>query len=193
MSARTGPAAGQSANGDGIFVGRPADRIELAVFDVLGHGGPAGELSSRIRSVFEAFSGRPLPSILSACQRDLEGTRGAAIAAISLDLRSGAGSHMGIGNVEVRWFDSRQTLSLVPVPGILGKPHQRIRETSFRLESEGTFLITTDGISMRGYHPESPGMSPRHPQTLAETIFQTLARDHDDRTVMAARMRLLRE
>jgi anti-sigma regulatory factor (Ser/Thr protein kinase) len=189
VSVLTAPAEGQRWNGDGFFVECGATRIVLAAFDALGHGRGAFETSDRARKACLARRGWGIGPLVQKLQDTLENSRGMALAAASVDLATGAGEYTGIGNVEARWLRSDQALSLVPSPGILGKPGQRIRVVPFRLESPGLLLLATDGISLRNLEQDVAAADPARPMALATDLMERRGRPLDDRTVVAARLR----
>jgi anti-sigma regulatory factor (Ser/Thr protein kinase) len=181
----TAPAIGQTQNGDGFFIDRPRHRILLAVFDVLGHGPGAHSVAKDLLKVFQTCPGWDLGPLLRRTQKAISGSRGAAIAAVSINLHTGIGEYIGVGNVEARWLKSKQKISLVPVPGILGRSGQKIRVESFEVESSGLLLLASDGISLRHLATDIEDIAPADPMVLTELLMRNRSRPLDDRTVMA--------
>ncbi|MCU0724042.1 MAG: serine/threonine-protein phosphatase [Planctomycetes bacterium] len=188
VSALSLPASGQSVNGDGFFADRSECRLLLGVFDGLGHGPGAHEVSQRLQKTFAAGRGWDLETLLPRCQKAIEGTRGAAFAAVRIDLATGAGTFAGIGNVETRWMGSASKVSFVPHAGILGRAGQAVRVDPFRLKPPGTLLMVSDGISLRALeeHFERAGASGA--TALASRLVHEAGRAHDDRTAVVARL-----
>jgi hypothetical protein len=112
-----------------------------------------------------------------------------AVAAVSLDLSTGAGEYVGVGNVETRWLNSRQKLALLPVPGIVGRHGQKIRKHLFNLEAPGTLLLASDGISLRNLEADLRASPGPDPVSLARKLFLEQNRKQDDHTVLVARFR----
>lgn len=187
VSAFTHPSDGEVENGDGFSVERTPGKILITVFDGLGHGPQASKVSTILNQVFVCSPGWDLEALVRRAQSKLAGTRGSAIAAVSIDLYTGRGEYMGVGNVETRWLSSSQRISLVPVPGILGRPRQRLKKEPFQLEEPGVFLLSSDGISLRHLDADMQEVDKHDPFAIANYLLRERYRPHDDRTVLAAR------
>jgi anti-sigma regulatory factor (Ser/Thr protein kinase) len=189
VSAVTFPAEGQIVNGDGFFVDRTGRRVLIAVFDGLGHGPGAYEVAALLRKTFAGCPGWDIETLLHRSQKALEGTRGAAVAAWRLDLGDGTGIYAGIGNVETRWMGAGPKVSFVPVPGILGRPGQRIRTGPFRIEPPGTLVMVSDGVPQRALVPRPEDPEEADIARRAWRLVHEAGRSYDDKTAVVVRIR----
>ena len=140
---RSRPYPGESANGDGVFVG---DGF-VAVIDALGHGTQAEIARLAAERALAETSGASVELLFAAAHRALRGMRGIAMTIIRHD---GAGDleAAGVGNVAVRAITDA-TLPFVPTPGIVGAQFRGLRISRGRATVGARIALHTDGISSR--------------------------------------------
>ena len=186
------PARGEVVAGDvGIYL--EAGGYALAgVADVLGHGPRANQVAQRVHRFLHARFDADLLVTLRGLDEHLRGTIGAAVALCGIDLATGAGSHIALGNVTTRWLPGgREFVSRDGCVGAPGTP-SRLREgvtTSFQLQDDDLLMMFSDGIRSGVRRATEPGIASSDAGVVAETVVSNYARGHDDAICLAMRYR----
>lgn len=151
----------------------------MAVVDGLGHGNEAAIAAhAATRTVLE-HRDLPLEQILRHCDRQLQPTRGAAMAVLRL-AEDGSGEFCGIGNIEVQSLAGRP-VGLFCLPGIVGHSLRALRTMPFTLQGGDILCLHSDGVSSRG---NLRGCLPGAPRVVARCIVDAWGRLHDDATAV---------
>jgi anti-sigma regulatory factor (Ser/Thr protein kinase) len=180
---------GEHVSGDDAVVIRRASGVLVAVADGLGHGAAAHLASRRAMDRVAANADRPLDEVLAVVDRDLHGTRGAAMTLARVDVEREEVHVAGIGNIDTRLEDHRGNRHRhIPRSGTLGvrrvSSSTPIRTYPF---PEGAVLVLcSDGIRSRD-RDSTPGLS-RHPAVwTAHHLLQEHVRASDDALVLVLR------
>jgi len=179
--------AGEEVNGDGYFVGRHGGRLLLAVVDGLGHGRGARDATAAALGTFEDWAGEPPDELLAAAHDALRATRGAVAAAVVIDREGERFQYAGVGNVDVRVFNSPEPVRPVPVNGTLGSRLSSLRVWPYRWSEGTTVVITSDGVSATWDINSYPGLLSKSPQLFAGVLLRDYGRDSDDATALVVR------
>ena len=179
---------GELISGDHALWIWSEEALVVGVVDGLGHGPEAREAADR---AIELMRERPLLAperILEHCDAGLKGTRGAAMGIVRLERRSGALSHVCVGNIATRVCRPGQVDALGCSPGVLGIPRQQAR--TLRSESwlrPGELLVMhTDGLSSRTTIDDAVLLR-HHPLVVAHELVRRFGKNHDDALVLVAR------
>ena len=140
------PSPGESISGDDALYARHGDALLLAVADGLGHGPHAREASARAMDTFLALGAAAATDILAACDRALDGTRGAVMAVAVWDEARGELSHAAAGNV-IACLQRRDDPKKLSGPAIVLGARRSAR---LRPQSETLALAPREGYSVRG-------------------------------------------
>ena len=132
----------------------------------------------------------PVGELLSGCDSDLLGTRGAVMAALRIEEPKGQAEVAGAGNVTTRAVRFRQTRVYEGSAFVLGARGQTRKK--FALETVGVgrdevILVTSDGISSRMAIDGNGGLLHEAPIVIAQRVLQEFGQAHDDATVLVAR------
>jgi hypothetical protein len=171
------PLPGQQELGDAHWIRAAPGRLDLAVVDGLGHGHEASLAAQAALKALDAGPGLPLPEALQACHGALRGTRGAALALASLDLRQGLLSWLGVGNVEGLLLSEGRRSRLLCKSGIVGFNLPSPHLSSLPLKAGDTLLFCSDGIDSGFADKIDPRLGPLD---LAGQLLRDCAKDSDD-------------
>ncbi|WP_042433491.1 ATP-binding SpoIIE family protein phosphatase [Streptacidiphilus anmyonensis] len=149
------------------------DRFVVLLADGLGHG-PAAAAAAH--SAVTSLRNRPEHDpvgILDRLHAELRGTRGAAVAVASIDLRTETLLFAGIGNIGARTGHTDSWEHLLSHPGIAGA-HRPARVPLRRAPwRPGSVLVMhTDGLPSRWEPPHDPVQHHYDPAVLASVILR---------------------
>ena len=181
------PRPGETANGDAYFVRRRSGSTLLAVVDGLGHGHGAQEAADAALEVLSEWQGGGLEDVFQQAHERLRATRGAVMGACVVDTRHGAFYYAGVGNVEVRVFNSPEPIRPISANGTLGARLGRLRVWQFPWAEGATVVLASDGLSASWDVNDYPGLLQKSPQLMAGVLMRDYSRDSDDATVLVAR------
>ena len=181
------PRPGEVDNGDAYFVRRRAGQTLLAVIDGLGHGHGAQEAARAALEVLSDWEGGGLEEIFQKTHDRLRSTRGAVMGACVVDTRRGAFYYAGVGNVEVRVFNSPEPIRPISANGTLGARMGRLRVWQSPWAEGATIVLASDGLSTSWDIGDYPGLLQKSPQLMAAALMRDYSRGSDDATVLVAR------
>lgn len=179
---------GEIENGDAWRVTATGDQLALLVVDGLGHGPLAAAAAERAA---ESFLRQPFVDpveALSSIHRSLAGSRGAAASCVLIDLRSRTAAVAGVGNISVTCHADGARKAMGSQNGTLGVVAARLRALQYELPPDTLLVLNSDGLQTRWSLEEYPGLSARHPATIAAMLYAQHARQRDDVTVLAVRV-----
>jgi anti-sigma regulatory factor (Ser/Thr protein kinase) len=179
--------AGEDVNGDAFFVREHGAQTLVAAIDGLGHGRGAREASMVATDSLSDWAGEPLDEVILNVHDALRATRGAVIGAVVIDEEEGRMTYAGVGNVEVRVFNSPEPVRPIPVNGTLGARLSNLRVWPHRWAEGTTIVLATDGISATWDMNSYPGLLARSPQIAAGVLLRDYGRESDDATAVVVR------
>lgn len=182
------PYPGEEVCGDAWTFHIGAERTRFIVADGLGHGVFAAEASrSAIQSIGDARYPQPADVIEDAHLR-LKATRGAAVAVVDVNFRTGIANFAGVGNVAGAIITDRGVKrQMVSMNGTLGHQMGRSRQFEYPFEADSLLILHSDGLSANWSLDKYPGLHLRHPSVIAGVLFRDFRRVRDDATVVVAR------
>lgn len=178
------PHPDEHKSGDDAGVVRVGSGAVAVVADGLGHG-PLARIAARaaVRTVLSDPKADPV-TLLERCDRELRGTRGAAVGIARVD-RDEITVAIG-GNIRGLLVGPDQSDRLLSVPRILGSRVVGRRFREMRRPFVGaTLLLASDGVSERGLPRSHPAQG--WPLSLAAHLMHRHGRANDDVTVLALR------
>ena len=181
------PRPGDEANGDAYLLREHDGETLLAVVDGLGHGRGAREAAAAALDALAHWEGEPLGEIVEGVHDALRATRGAVMGAVVVNPAREAFSYCGVGNVEVRVFNSPAPARPIPSNGTLGARLAQVRVWPHRWAAGTTVVMATDGLSATWDLAAYPGLLARSPQLLAGVLLRDYVRNSDDATVLVYR------
>ena len=183
-------APGEVMCGDGFDARVERDRARFVVVDGLGHGPLAANAAAHaLRACGTLVTASP-SSLLEAMHRATSGTRGAAGAACSVDLATGAVSYAGVGNIAgCISATGTPNRGLMSHNGTLGAQMAKVQTFDYVLPMGAVLIMYSDGLRSRWTLDDYPGLRLRHPSIIAALLGRDLTRGNDDATVLVARRR----
>lgn len=177
------PKHGQSVSGDIYFVQPlPANALLLSIVDGLGGGEEAAKAARGAVASICAHPERPLQELIQRAHTAIQGTRGAVIGLLRVDLAAHLLSYVGVGNIG---FHAYSVSAIKPISknGILGYRMPSLLELTYTFDPGDTFVLYSDGISARFSLDRT--ISPHlPPQALAEAMLEHYGKTIDDATAL---------
>lgn len=181
------PHPDEHISGDDAAIVRLDHRIVLILADGLGHGPEARQASEIACRCCIRHAALPPAEALRECDRSLRGSRGSAVAMVSLDLRTDQVSTSITGNVRVGLYGPQSSQRFPYTPSVLGRGLLRSPRVTTVPRQGRTLLLFTDGLSDRADPTlDRAGLS-GWPLPLAWRLLERNANNRDDATVLALR------
>jgi phosphoserine phosphatase RsbX len=177
------PKHGQSISGD-TFIVQPLsnDALLVGVIDGLGGGQEAARAAQGAAAAIRANPERPLPDLVNRAHAAIQGTRGAVIGLLRMDLAHGGLTFIGVGNIGIHAL-SQRAIKPISKNGILGYRMPSLLELSYMFDPGDCFVLFSDGISSRFTLDRTLAAS-APPQEFADTVLQQYGKTIDDATVV---------
>ena len=179
--------AGQ-ASGDGYLICHNNRVVMFGVSDGSGSGASAEEATNTCLNGLGKKETFNLEAEFLSCHNLLKGSRGAALALVSIDLFKGTLQWAAIGDIDgilIRSERGTANETLIQRGGILGLFQPIIHEQTHNFEEKDLIIFTSDGVK-RGYRNEiRAGTSPK---SAASLTMRKFARESDDSIVLAISM-----
>jgi anti-sigma regulatory factor (Ser/Thr protein kinase) len=187
LGAWSRPRPGDDANGDAYLVRAHDGETLIAVVDGLGHGRGAREAARAALDALSQWEGEPLGEVVEGVHDALRSTRGAVMGTVVINPARESFHYCGVGNVEVRVFNSPEPARPIPTNGTLGARLSQVRVWPHRWADGTTIVMATDGLSATWDLAAYPGLLTRGPQLLAGVLLRDYGRNSDDATVLVYR------
>jgi anti-sigma regulatory factor (Ser/Thr protein kinase) len=182
------PAPGETECGDIWRVAVDQARASFMVADGLGHGPSAAQASRAVAAGFDRDPAATPARFLEEAHGGIGGTRGAAVAALQLDMASGAVRFAGVGNIAGTIITEGTGKGLFSHNGTLGAQVRKLQEFDYEWPPGSLLVMHSDGIQSRWSLSDYPGLSQRDPAIIAALLARDFRRGHDDVTVLVARL-----
>lgn len=180
--------AGEDVCGDDWRWQASDSRLSILVADGLGHGLPAHQASALAVRLFEGIAAESPQRIITEIHTGLRPTRGAAVAALVVDLGSGVLRYCGLGNISAVILHPAGTRqSLVSQNGTAGHGAPRVREYSYPVPPQAHIVMASDGLGTHWDLGAYPGIGTRDPSVIAGVLYRDFSRRRDDVTVVVGR------
>jgi len=186
VSVLSRPRLGERVSGDGYWMKDLWDGFFFSVIDGLGHGFRAHDVTRRALAALEMSFQKPLADVMDFCHAALLGSRGAAVAVGRIEFDPPMLHHISIGNVTTRIFQGGVQVRTSCQNGTIGVALGRPQTNRYPLLRNACIISTTDGISEK-YDMDGPELG-KSVQEIAHGLFSHYARNHDDATVLVARV-----
>ncbi len=173
--------------GDAWAATRHEHRLGLVLADGLGHGPLAALASDAAVRVFREHPESSPSEHIHAMHAALRPTRGAAVAVLEADLRSGVIRFAGVGNIAAAIVDNGDSHGLVSSNGTVGHFLRTVREFEYDLPRSATLVVASDGLRSRWRLDRYAGIGRRDPAIAAALLRRDFDRTRDDVTVIVAR------
>ncbi|MBI1733913.1 MAG: SpoIIE family protein phosphatase [Candidatus Rokubacteria bacterium] len=181
------PMKGEDVCGDG-WAWRDGDGVTtLLVVDGLGHGPAAFDAAKAAVTAFETGRGHAPGPVLERVHAALRPTRGAAVAAASVDTRRRIVTFAGIGNIMGTVVGDGNDRQMVSHAGIAGHDARRIAEFTYPWPPGGVIVLASDGLITHWDLRKYPGLLARDPSVIAGVLYRDFNRGRDDLMIVVAR------
>ena len=191
------PIASEDTNGDAWAIAADRAGVALLSIDGLGHGELAAAAAKAGLECMAAGPFRTPGEQINACHGALHGTRGAAMAAVTISYAGAGGRPAGDGNASLRFagvgniaaclMDGAKRRQMVSHNGIVGHNLRKVQEFDHPCEPGSLFIMHSDGISTQWDLDSHPGLSACHPLIIAAVMLRDYARARDDASVLVLR------
>lgn len=180
------PAEGERHCGDAATVALTERGPTAFVVDGLGHGAEAAEAARAALRCFHRAPDADLPDVLTAANRALRHSRGAAIGV--LRLTDTAVDHCGVGNVRAVLLSPDEVgHRLGGQPGVVGWNMPVPRASRHSAPAGTTVVLHTDGVDQRWSRDPEPFLLRLPPPLLAAALVHGFRHRRDDATVVAVK------
>jgi anti-sigma regulatory factor (Ser/Thr protein kinase) len=179
------PIASETVCGDAWHMQAATGAASIMVADGLGHGPDARIASQAAVDVLKRDGVVSPVRAMELAHAALRNTRGAAVAAMQIDVSRRTMSFAGVGNIaaSIQTVDGRR--QMMSHNGIVGNNIRKIQEFSFPWERETLLIVHSDGLGSHWDLRDYPGLEYRHPALIAAVLYRDHARERDDVTVIA--------
>ncbi len=179
------PKPGEMMNGDAFVIKHGVDNSTLiAVIDGVGHGALAHEASKAAKNYIEAHSHLPITDIFKGTERACRATRGVVMAIAIFDWESMRLTYGSVGNIEVRVLGNHEKFKFIVRRGIVGKKASNPVITCNDWYADSILVLHSDGLTSRWSSNDFISYHNQPAKTMTEHMLRTLAKDHDDATLV---------
>ncbi|WP_374238153.1 SpoIIE family protein phosphatase [Actinoplanes sp. DH11] len=181
------PISGGTVSGD-AWAARCVDgRRQVLLCDGLGHGPLAAAAAQRAVGVFHQAPAEAPDDLVRRLHRELEQTRGAALAVAELDAAAALVRYAGLGDIAgVVVGPDGTRRSMVSLPGTAGDNAPLIRQYDYPLACGAAVVLHSDGVTSRWSPADYPGLFDHAPQVIAATLLRDAGTRRDDAGVAVA-------
>lgn len=158
----------------------------FALIDGVGHGREACQAATLAENFILADYRRDLVDTMNGLHSHLKGTRGVVAVLCRLDIPSGVLHYVGIGNISMRIFGSRDH-RLISRDGIIGYMTATPRLEEERLDPGDLLLLSSDGIREHFNPYEFPGLLTGSVDKIAADILGKFGKGNDDASCIVLR------
>jgi anti-sigma regulatory factor (Ser/Thr protein kinase) len=181
------PHKDERVSGDAWGMEQTAGRFVILVADGLGHGPVAAEAAREAVRIFRENATSDPAETIHNIHAALRSTRGAAVAAIAIDIEGEEVRCAGVGNISGTIWAAGTSRSLVSHNGTVGHQIYKVQEFRYPFPRGALLVLHSDGLATSWRLDKYPGLATRHPSLVAAVLYRDFNRGRDDVTVLAAR------
>jgi anti-sigma regulatory factor (Ser/Thr protein kinase) len=179
------PETGETVCGDtAAIVVRPDGNIGILLADGLGHGPHAASASGEAARLFRKHATTSPRDMLTILHAGLRATRGAAVAAASIDPKAKQVTYGGIGNIAGFIIDAGGVRRMVSHSGTAGHTAGRMQDFHYPLHGGPVLVMHSDGLATSWSPKSHPGLFALDPLLIAGVLYRDHARGRDDASVV---------
>ena len=173
------PFEGEWQSGDCPFFEMQEGKLHLGLFDVLGHGHEAAKLAKTLPKMVKPLLGMSTDKLIEEIHLNMQGSLGAALSYVQIDLDTGELVFSGVGNV-LAFISGSAKKQFVSKDGVLG---QNIRTPllQYAVLKEGDKLVlASDGVQSRCYGLLDDYFLDKSAEYLSSYLIEKFGKSHDD-------------
>lgn len=174
------------ANGDAFVIRECNGRLLAGVIDGLGHGEPAEHAALAAQSYVQSHFDLPLDKLFWGVNGACQGTRGVVMALVRFESPATM-TLANLGNIETRAWTGGQRFDIAVQRGFLGTQQNHVQVQQNRWHPHWMLVLHTDGLRSQWQWSDFPGLEHGPPQTVANQLLRTLAKEDDDATVLVVK------
>ena len=171
-------------NGDRIYLQQVGDKLRWLHLDALGHGELAQEAT--VNLAIHLANDESLIAVLEAVNQQLAGSRGAVAVIGEIDSGQNKVQLVGVGDMHAHLYDAEQIESIPFARGILGKEHRTPSVFQADFGKKNMVMSASDGIRRNWDVSNFSGLFNQHPQLIAYTLGNIMARISDDQSIFVS-------
>jgi len=175
-----------AANGDAFVIRECDGRMLVGVIDGLGHGEPAEHAALAAQSYVQSHYDLPLDRLFRGVNSACHGSRGVVMALARFESPIAMAS-ANLGNIEMRAWTGTQRFEISVQRGFLGAQEDHVRVQQHRWDPDWMLVLHSDGLRSQWQWSDFPGLEHEPPQTVANQLLRTLAKEDDDATVLVVK------
>ena len=179
VSSSIRPCLGYVVSGDAAVIRETENGLLLAMVDATGHGKVAHANGQRIVHLMNESRRTDLPLLMQDIHRELQGTPGAAVGLIHIDLSTQHFRFLGVGNIRAAKMGHHRWRGLSR-DGVLGSRLPNPYEQSAALETGDLLMLWTDGLPELECQQLAKSISYKSAPIIAKTLVSKLGKPHDD-------------
>ena len=164
-------------------------RLAVFIADGLGHGLPAHEAATTATRTFGQSHELPPARLIEDVHAALRPTRGAAVAALAIDIERRIGVFAGLGNISGVVLLPLGRHSMVSHNGTAGHSAGRIQAFTYPIPMDAVVVMFSDGLATHWDLSLYPGLRLRSASLIAAVLYRDFSRRRDDVTVVVIRER----
>lgn len=179
---------GEEHNGDTYFVESGEGKGLIAVIDGLGHGEQACKAAHNASEYIKDHAGQTLQALFSGVNNQCQSTHGVVMAIARLDWRLGKLVFASVGNIEAKILKQQEKIHLPAVRGFVGRVAPAPKVLDMEWNSEWILILHSDGVSKYWQSQDFAYIFDKPAQLMAEHMYQKLHLEHDDATILVAKV-----
>ena len=164
-------------------------RLAVFIADGLGHGLSAHEAATTATRMFAGSHELPPARLIEDVHAALRATRGAAVAALVIDVDRRIGMFAGLGNISGVVLVPAGRHSMVSHNGTAGHNAGRIQAFTYPVPADAVVVMFSDGLGTHWDLSAYPGLRLRSASLIAGVLYRDFSRRRDDVTVVVVRER----
>ena len=173
------PCLGYVMSGDAAIIKETETALLLVMVDATGHGKVAHANAQRVVHLVNETPITDLIPLSQEIHRELQGTLGAAVGLLRVDLTKPAFSYLGVGNIRAARIGQQRWRGLSR-DGVLGSRLPNPYEQRETLEAGDLLMLWTDGMPELESQQMAKSISYKSAPIIARTLVAKLGKPHDD-------------
>ena len=173
------PCLGYVMSGDAAIIKETESALLLVMVDATGHGKVAHANAQRVVHLVNETGLTDLIPLSQAIHRELQGTPGAAVGLLRIDLTRPEVRYLGVGNIRAARIGRHRWRGLSR-DGVMGSRLPNPYEQRETLEPGDLLMLWTDGLPELESQHMAKSLSYKSAPIIAKTLVAKLGKAHDD-------------
>ena len=183
----------QLACGDTWHLALNGTGMSVLVVDGLGHGEEAARAAGAGAAMFAEQAFDAPEAVIADMHRNMQGTRGGAVAIAQFNGAQGSLKFAGIGNIGARLISPVGSRGMASHPGIVGVQFRKTHTFDYPGAAGQLLVMFSDGLQSRWDLQDYPGLLFQHPGVVAAVLQRDFCRGRDDVTIVVLHLEMPNE